>query len=133
MLYQMNISIFADDTKLYSSVPADMQSSINSMTEWLGTHKLKLAPHKCYILNINKPSVVNDSQYFINNTAVVSKSVMKDLGVFISQDLKWAAHINYIYNNASSVSYHILKSFKSKNIYLLKKTFSHLYTPQTRV
>ncbi len=126
----VNISMFADDTKLYGSVPADLQSSINSMTEWLDRHKLKLASHKCYILNINKPSIVNDSHYFINNITVESKSVMKDLGVFISHDLKWAAHIDYLYNNASSVSYHILKSFKSKNIWTLKKLFLTYIRPK---
>ena len=126
----VNISMFADDTKLYSTVPSDMQSAIYGMTDWVNDYRLKLANHKCFMLNISKPSVTNDSQFYIADTIVESKTFMKDLGVFISHDLKWSAHVDYIYNNASSVSYHVLKTFKSKNISTLKKVFVTYIRPK---
>ena len=38
--------------------------------------------------------------------------------------------VDYIYNNASSVSYHVLKTFKSKNISTLKKVFVTYIRPK---
>ena len=84
-------------------------------------HKLKLANHKCHILNIRKQHVSDHSQFTIENDTVQSKPAIKDLGVYVSHDLKWASHINYVYNNAAQYSYQILKTFRSKNIWTYKK------------
>ena len=117
----VDISMFADDTKLFSSCPHDLQYSIDLASEWLRNHKLNLASHKCNILKINKRSIQNDHQFAIENNAVQSKTCIKDLGIYISHDLKWASHIDYIFNNASRFSYQILRTFKSKNIWTYKK------------
>ena len=117
----VGISMFADDTKLFSTCPTELQSSIDSGTSWLLNHKLKLANHKCHILNIRKQHVSNHSQFTIENDTVQSKPAIKDLGVYVSHDLKWASHINYVYNNAAQYSYQILKTFRSKNIWTYKK------------
>ena len=113
--------MFADDTKLFSTCPSNMQCSIDSMTNWLSNYKFNLAFHKCFILKINKPNISNHSTFTLANNTLQSKSTIKDLGIYISHDLKWATHINYIYNNASQISYQIVKTFKSKNIWTYKK------------
>ena len=115
-------SMFADDTKLHSTVPSDMQSGIHAMTNWVNEHSLNLAFHKCSVLNISKPCVSIDSQFNISNTIIESKTFMKDLGVFISQNLKWAAHVDYIYNKASSASYYGLSRLNLGTLILSKRS-----------
>ena len=52
----VNISMFADDTKVFGTCSAQMQQSINDIAAWIRNHNLKLATHKCCILNIKKPT-----------------------------------------------------------------------------
>ena len=117
------ISLFADDTKLYSTNPIKLQHSLTQMDDWLLNRQLKLAPDKCLLLSINKPSFNTGNDYYINQTKILAKPFIKDLGILIQSDLKWNHHINFIYKQASARSYQILKAFKSKNIWTLLKLF----------
>ena len=120
---KVHISMFADDTKVFSTCPVQLQSAINTMSSWLDNVKLKLAAHKCFTLNVHKPHLSEQPDFHINNTSLESKPNIKDLGVYISSNLKWSKHIDYIFHKANFVSYHILKSFRTKNIWTWKKLF----------
>ena len=48
---------------------------------------------------------------------------VKDLGVFVTSNLKWNYHIQTIVTNALTKSYQILRSFSSKNIWILRKAY----------
>ena len=48
---------------------------------------------------------------------------MKDLGIIVSNNLKWSNHVNDIYRNAFNYSYHILKFTKTTNIWNLLKFY----------
>ena len=63
-----------------------------------------------------------------NDLAVVDH--MRDLGITVSNDLKWATHINQIYRNASSYSYNILKFTKTTNIWTLLKFYTVYVRPK---
>ena len=54
----------------------------------------------------------------------------KDLGVYIQADLKWSEHVNYIYRKAATTSYQLLKAFKTKNIWTLRKLFITYIRPK---
>ena len=54
---------------------------------------------------------------------------IKDLGIIISSNSKWHNHINAIYSEAAYSSYHLLKSFRTKNIFILKKLFTTYTRP----
>ena len=81
---------------------------------------------KYFESQITKPSYIYNG---LDNIPLQNIEVMKDLGIIISENLKWQNHINYIYNKAALSSYQILKSFNSKNIWILKKTSSHIPVP----
>ena len=126
----VNISMFADDTKIFSTNCECMQGSINHMNGWVQDHKLKLAIHKCFILNINKPNCSDNPQFFINGNLLESKQVVKDLGVYISSNLKWSNHINYICHQANIISYRILKTFRTQKIWTFIKLFKTYIRPK---
>ena len=62
----------------------------------------------------------------INNKKLPSVTIFKDLEIYISENLKWNDHINYIYNIASVSSYQALKSFKTNTVTTLTKLFIFL-------
>ena len=55
---------------------------------------------------------------------------VKDLGVSISDDLKWSFHIAQSRGVASICTYCILKCFSSKNIWTLRKAFVRYVRPK---
>ena len=55
---------------------------------------------------------------------------VKDLGVYVSSNLKWSKHISFICNQAKIVSYRILKSFRTKNIWTFIKLFKTYIRPK---
>ena len=124
------ISLFADDAKLFSCSTTKLQESLNKLHDWTEDFQLRLAPSKCYHLQIKKRSVNCDlSPLFLNGTEIQPTNHFKDLGIIISHDLEWSSHVNAVYSKASARSFHILKSFKSKNIWTLIKLFKTYVRP----
>ena len=126
-----SIMLFADDAKIFNTDPVDLQHSLNFLNTWLNSRQLQLACEKCFILNINKrPKQIPQTILKIDNQQLSSEVVAKDLGVFITQDLKWDYHISYLYRISSQVSYQIRKTFKTKNIWTLLKLYSTYIRPK---
>ena len=117
----VKIALFADDTKLFSNNPDDLQTCLDSFNSNIEQYQLKLAPHKCFVLPISKKndSSPRSQNFHINSTSLNLESSAKDLGVIIHSELKWENHINKISRQAKIISYQILKSFKTKNIWTL--------------
>ena len=125
------IVLFADDAKIFSHNNLKLQNALNSTSCWLKKVQLNLAEHKCIHLQIIKPSLkVNQPNMFINNIPIQKNSYVKDLGVFVSTDLKWSKHINYISSSASSQSYLLFKSFSSRCIWVLLKLYKTYVRPK---
>ena len=52
---------------------------------------------------------------------VQTTSKATDLGVLVTDNLKWSSHINHIHSVASHLSYIVLRAFSTKNIWTLLK------------
>ena len=125
-----NISLFADDAKLFSTDPVKLQLSLNELTLWLKNRQLNLAVEKCFVLNIKNSSSSLLPNFHINKVCISSKSSTKDLGIYVSDHLKWTPHINYIYKNASLTLFQILKAFKTHNIRTLLQLYKTYVRPK---
>ena len=86
------------------------------------TRKLNLNPSKCKILTIDKKKS-SPTDLLINNTKLPKVKVFKDLGIYISENLKWNEHINYLYKVAQTSCYQISKSFKTNSATVLTRLF----------
>ena len=126
----VNIRLFADDSKLFSTHPNDLQNAINNSEKCLSILQLELAPQKCAILKIKKKSVQESSNFYIKHHLIKDVSKFKDLGILVSNDLKWSSHIDSICHNASITLYQITKSFNSKNIWTWLKLFNTYIRPK---
>ena len=52
------LSLFADDAKIFSQTNTSLQLSLDNIYIWLKSRKLNLNPRKCKILTINKKNLL---------------------------------------------------------------------------
>ena len=79
----------ADDYKLLSTSHELLESDLISLHNWCVANKMNLHDDKCSLIHLKKQSVVK-----MNESAVKSAKVQKDLGVLISNDLSWKKNCN---------------------------------------
>ena len=123
------VSLFADDTKFYSRGATELQACLDNFDLWLKSRQLNLAVNKCHTFHIGK-SKSHHPPFTINNTAISSSHVVKDLGISLSDNLKWATHVNRVYRNALFSSYHIIRFSKTRNIWVLLKLYKAYVRPK---
>ena len=125
------VKLFADDTKLYASNPNDLQIYTDHMSSWLKDHQLNIAHHKCFSMCISRPrSKVLAPLFSIDSNTIPVHHQAKDLGIIVSDKLKWSNHIDSIVAKASASAYQILKCFKSNNIWILLRLFKTYVRPK---
>ena len=86
---------YADDIKVFIEIKHDhvlqcqsfLQSDLNGLQRWLETWGLCLSPEKCKILHFGRtnPSLT----YSIGGNVIESFNAEKDLGIYITSDLKF--------------------------------------------
>ena len=107
-----DISIYADDTKIFCDPSIDHGSLVEDLAgleRWTEDWLLKLNTEKCTVLHIGKNNPMLN--YHINNTELRKVTGQSDLGVYVTVDLKWEHHICNIVKKANSIVYLISKTF----------------------
>ena len=73
------MSLFADDTKIFSESNISSQSTLDNDYKWLKTKKkLDLNPTKCMVLTIKKNKLFDPIDLSINKTKIRTVKVFKD-------------------------------------------------------
>ena len=134
-----NCKLFADDSKIYGIVDSmeniqKLQDDLNKCYDWSKIWKMDFHPTKCKILHFGHKN--GEHQYNIGKNSITPVNFEKDLGIIISDDLKWTRHVDHCVTKANRMI-GILKrtfSFMDKEMFLsLYKTFvrPHLeYCPE---
>ena len=137
------ISLFADDTKLFSSIINDqshtsIQEDINTLASWSDTMLMKFNIEKCHVLHLGANNPKHDyvlptmefheekesseSYYYLFPT--IDKVMQeKDLGVTIDEHLNFETHIQIKISKANQMSGIIRHTFK----YITPDVFTLLY------
>ena len=87
MFPHTSIRLFADDAKLFSTKPEDLQQSLNRVDLFLKERQLDLAIEKCEKLSISKNKDTHD--FTIDSKPLCEALTVEDLGVHILNDLTW--------------------------------------------
>ncbi|MEM7163782.1 MAG: reverse transcriptase family protein, partial [Bacteroidota bacterium] len=126
------VSLFADDAKVYfkfhdSTETLFLQEDLTSVFEWSEKMQLSLAIQKCFVLHLgfNNPKTT----YSIHNMPLSSAETIRDLGIEVSSDLKFAAHITQITNKCIRLVHNVFRSFQYKEREFLIKIFCTFIRP----
>ena len=81
-----SIYMFADDTKIMSSNPMELQEDLDRFVQWCDQNKIEIIVEKTHLMMFR----VDDSQKFrMKNVNLQLSPFERDIGVVISEDLSW--------------------------------------------
>ena len=92
------VALFADDSKCFRAIhsPADndlLQFDLDSMCSWSVYWSLKFNAEKSFLLRISRKRQPSEYTYSISDAPISITDSHKDLGVVVSNNLKWSVHI----------------------------------------
>jgi len=96
---------FADDSKLGQGIQNNedikkFQEAIEALVEWCKLNGMQLHPAKCSVMKFGKTI---DNNFYLMGDKVKESECERDLGVFISNDLKSSKHVQAISSKANGV------------------------------
>jgi len=123
---------FADDVKLYRTIiehldHLSLQSALYHVYEWSQRNQLPINNKKCLCFHLGRNN--NSLEYQLNDKLISENSSIKDLGVWLSSNLKFTAHCNFIVSKAKSRSALIRRCFVSRDTNTLIWAFKVFVRP----
>ena len=114
---ESGISLFADDAKVYRRIATTedvetLQRDMDRLSEWSRKWLLSFNVAKCKTMHIGHSNPRND--YQLQGITLETSDLEKDLGVFVSSDLKPSAHVAKIAAKANA------------RVGLIKRTFTYM-------
>ena len=126
------VAMFADDTKLYSSVSTPqhvcaLQADLDELSRWSDTWQLPFNQGKCKVLHMGNSN--NCQTYTICGAELSMTEVEKDLGVHIDTELKFRHHASAVVAKATQIMSVIRRSFALIDMTTLPLLFKSLVRP----
>ena len=133
----VKIKLFADDLKAYYSSKSainfniPLQKFIQKFTEYCKINGFTIAPSKCNVLHLGGSKNPNYEYELLgkNILAVKDNQPIRDLGIYLTANLKWAEHIEIITKKARQVCFALFKSIKSRNPSIFIQMFKTYVRP----
>ena len=93
------IQLYADDSQcikdIHCSLDCDLlQNDLDTLTEWSSTWNMQFNVAKCALMRFGK--VVQDTSYSISDSTITQVSEHKDVGVILTPNLSFSAHLRHI-------------------------------------
>ena len=104
-----------------------LQSNLDALAAWSKLWQLNITIDKTFIIHIGKHNPIH--VYTINSKAISVINVIKDLGVYISYDLTWNAHVIETANKAYRLANTILHSFHCHDVNIYLRAFDVFVQP----
>ena len=127
------ISSFADDTKLWRGITGIneevlLQNSANTIYTWATQNNAEFNTKKFQAISFSK--ILSECQYTDPLGNVIAYcSLVKDLGIHMSQDLSFDQHIRVVVNKGKHMAGWILLTFKSRERVVLITMLKQLIYP----
>ena len=120
-----------DDCLLYREINDQndhhtLQNDLKNLEGWANTWGMRFNASKCYILSIKNSS---NHFYQLNDTILKRVPTNPYLGLTISEDLKWAPHVNKIPKKANSTLGFIRRNLKRCPVNCRRSAYIALVRP----
>jgi hypothetical protein len=127
-----NCKLYADDTKIISIIkgPEDqinLQNDLNKSMEWTQNWLIKFNKEKCKVMHIGKQNP--KYCYKIGETELKETEMERDLGILISNDLKWKNQVNSAILKANRILGQLKHSFVHFDTELIKLLYTSMIRP----
>ncbi len=123
---ETTVFAFADDVKLLSSKPHDLQKALNIVGEWTNDWKLLLNTNKSDHFTIKQKATTD---FNINAEIIPKVDEVRDLGIILSNDFKWSKHIDKARTKANILGHALVRSFLPHNTHLLVNLYKTYIRP----
>ena len=137
MFNDSTVRSFADDTRITKRITCtndvtNLQNDLSKIYEWAIQNKMTFNENKFELLRCKtKNTNIQDSTSYITATGetITEKSLVKDLGVLVSNDCSFKKHIEKVISSMRNISSWILRTFLSRNKEILLTTWKTLVLP----
>ena len=105
------LSSFADDTKVMHAISclsdcSSLQSDIDAIYCWANQNNMQFNDLKFEIMRYNTKQMTNDVLYTdSNNSIILEKSAVKDLGILMSNTARFTEHINAVCSSIKNMTF----------------------------
>jgi ribonucleases P/MRP protein subunit RPP40 len=122
--------LYADDSKLLRDVSCvdgvrGLQADLDRVVNWSRLWLVRLNDHKCHVMHLGKNN--NHHDYWMETSGGRTKlnvtNSEKDLGVIVSDDLKWEAQCSRVASKGNRMLGILRRSFASRDTDLWKKLY----------
>jgi ribonuclease P/MRP protein subunit RPP40 len=119
--------MYADDAKIYQIFHRSdvnnqsLQHSLDSVSVWASTWQMKLAAEKCHVLRIGYKNPLRVLS--VGDVALASVENVNDLGIKMSNTLKYSTHCAERSRKASQRANLIFRSFRTSHVDTLMLAF----------
>ena len=132
------VPMFADDSKCYREItkPQDrnlLQADLDSLQHWSTTWDLSFNAQKCAVMHFSrKKSPATQQEYYLDQRPIKFSTTQCDLGILVSDDLKWSLHINNLVSKANRMLWFLrrkcfhLADINARRLLYLSLVRSHL-------
>ena len=129
-----SVRLFADDTAAYLAITklADgqqLQEDLNVLQQWEADWNMEFNPGKCQVLQITRSRSPIQTSYTMHGHTLEIVSCAKYLGMDISNDLSWKAHISRITGNANQALGFLRRNLKATNPAIREKAYKAIVRP----
>jgi len=127
----VQLKLFADDLKIYTSIDADishthaseLQSCLDSLCDWSKAWQLTINSAKCSILSLHSRKNCCSHDYYVDGNRLPNQSKMKDLGITVDDKLTFKDHINKVVTDANRRVCLLFRGFVCKQPTFLRRAY----------
>ena len=126
------ISKFADDTKLCHRANSEqdrisIQNDLNKLVEWAGKWQMNFNVEKCTVMHIGAHN--RKSDYSMAEQRLTEVNQQRDLGILITDDLKWRNQVDASFKKSNRVLGFISRNFHYKDKDIMLPMYTSLVRP----
>jgi hypothetical protein len=112
------VRMFADDCLLYRQICTEedhtnLQKDLIALEEWAHMWGMKFNATKCYVMRIGRGRSLSDWFYTLCDHPLEQVQHNPYLGVLLSEDLKWTAHITKVAKKANNILAFLRRNLQS--------------------